>query len=179
MISTLLTPLDLYYTPVRYSLSSSSIHHAIVSYFFPSLVVPPGDISRLSFDSVIDSLGSQLASWIGDVVNHYLLETSIQYCRVAPYLPARSSIPFTTLSNFYHNLNRLRYSRTDISTLTFRIKICAYRVSYFSNGHQICQYFDHYGRLILDSYVYHKKYCCRINYIQEYKFKNNPSVRHT
>ena len=56
-ISTVLTPLILYHSPVRISLSIVYIHHASVPSSPPSIVVPPDDITWLSFDSVIYSFG--------------------------------------------------------------------------------------------------------------------------
>ena len=60
--STILTPFVIYHTPVRFSLSCSSIHSESTSSSLPRFVVPRKSITWLSFDSVIHSFGSQLES---------------------------------------------------------------------------------------------------------------------
>ena len=103
----------------------------------------------LSFDSIINSFGSQLVSWIGGIINHYILETSILHYRIATYIPSDSCVLFTTLSNFHRHLHRINHSRNEIFALTLRIKPCAYCVTCFSDEHQSCQYFNHCDNLIL------------------------------
>ena len=114
----------------------------------------------LSFDSIINSFGSQLVSWIGGIINHYILETSILHYRIATYIPSDSCVLFTTLSNFHRHLHRINHSRNEIFALTLRIKPCAYCVTCFSDEHQSCQYFNHCDNLILYSFVSQKDLCC-------------------
>ena len=70
-VPTVPTPLILCRTPVRFSLSCSSIHSAPTPSSLPRLVLPPEDILWLSFDSVIHRFDTQLVSWPGGIVNLY------------------------------------------------------------------------------------------------------------
>ena len=57
-VSTVPTPLVLYHSAVCFSLSISSINHASVPFSLPSIVISPGHITLLSFDSIIYSFDS-------------------------------------------------------------------------------------------------------------------------
>ena len=65
------TPLVLCRTPIRFSLSCSSIHSVPTPSSLPRLVLRPEDIPWLSFDSVIHTFDTQLVSWPGGIVNLY------------------------------------------------------------------------------------------------------------
>ena len=148
-----MTPFVLYHTHVIFSLSCPSIYSTSHPSSFLRHVLSPEGITRISFGSVIYILGSQLASWPGGIVNHYILKTSILHYRVASYIPSSSPVWFTTLFNFNHHLHRLHHSRTTICTLISRMKACTYHVTCFSDEHQSCHYFNYCDKLILYSYV--------------------------
>ena len=148
-----------------FSLSISSKYHALVSPYLSNIVVPPEDLTLLSFISVIQYFGSQLESWPNGIINHYILETDMLHYPITIYLPSRFTVQFTTLSHFYYHIHRLHHYRNNISTLSSRIKPCAYRVPCFSNGYQNCHYYDHYDPLIIEFLFSHKKYYCSTDYI--------------
>ena len=130
-VSTVPTPFILYHDPVRFSLSGVFIHNASVPSSLLRLVVPPEYITWLLFDYVIHSFGSQLTSWPGGIVKHYMLEISIFYYCVTPYMLSDTFIRFTTLFYFYYLLRQLHHSHANIFTLNSRIEPCTYRVLFF------------------------------------------------
>ena len=99
-VPTIPTLLVLYHTPVRFSLSYSSIYSVPIHSSLSRIIVPSKDIIWIFLDSVINSFGSQLSSFPSGIVNHYILEMSILNYRVTPYIPSGSCVRFTTLSHF-------------------------------------------------------------------------------
>ena len=83
-----------------FSLSISSKYHALVLSYLSNIVVPPEDLTLLSFNSVTHYFGSQLESWPNGIVNHYILETDMLHYPITIHLPSRFTVQFKTLSHF-------------------------------------------------------------------------------
>ena len=64
-----------------------------------------------------------------------MLERSTLHYRVASYIPSDSRDRFTNLSHFYHLHHQLHFTRTTISALISRIKLCVCRVTCLSDVH--------------------------------------------
>ena len=166
-VFTIPTPLVIYQTHIRFSLSCSSIHNTHIPSSLLQLVVPSEDITLLSFDSIIHSFGSQLESWSGGIVKYYMLETSILHYRVICYIPSSSLIRFTT---FFISII-ITIIDFIIVVLLFlllfpALKLVIVVLFIYFDGHQSCHYFIPCDKLIVDYYVSHKNHCYHKVYVQ-------------
>ena len=130
-VSTIPIPSVLYYYPIRFSSNLRSLPTTSNLSSLLGIVVLLNDIVWLSFNSVVRSFGSQLLSWPGSIVLHYMLETSALYFRIESYLYFHSSIHFTTLKHFVHHCSPLKF------ILAPRLRLCTYRVLRFFPGHHL------------------------------------------
>ena len=94
-------PLVLHNYPIHVYSQLLSILTASISFPLPDLVVPPDEIFWWSFDLALHCFGIQLISWSGDIVQHYMLETSALYFRTTSYFYFRFSIYFTTFPHVF------------------------------------------------------------------------------
>ena len=71
-------------------------------------IVPPEDISWLSFDSITTTFGSLLFLWPGGMVTDFRFQTNLHHHRIASFF-SKSTLPqYTTLSHHLHLLHHFK-----------------------------------------------------------------------
>ena len=112
LISTPFCPytFSLHHIPHNFFQTPSKLYLSTHPSITPKSFIPLEEITWFSFTSVIFSLGSHLHTWSDDSVTYFTFESSTLHYPISFFLPAYSTLQYTTLPHFYYNLNRLHYS---------------------------------------------------------------------